>query len=98
MNWVRALLEKKGFIALIALSLLVVFAFTLLHHHEDGNHSQDCALCRLVQTIFCLFALAFAALIGLGLKNTRFFSSRFQNLVSRLYALTLLNKAPPLLS
>ncbi len=98
MNWVRALLEKKGFIALIALFLLAVFAFTLLHYHEDGNHSHDCALCRLVQSIFCLFALAFAALIGLGLKNTRFFSSGPKGLVARFNALTLLNKAPPFLS
>ena len=98
MNWIRTLLEKKGFIAFIALSLLAVFAFTLLHHHEDGNHSQDCALCRLVQSIFCLFALAFAALIGLGLKKARFFSFGPKTLVSRFNALTLLNKAPPRLS
>lgn len=49
--------------------LLAAFGFLLFHTHADGDHTQDCFACRLIQLLILIF-VPITALISAGLSRT----------------------------
>ena len=90
-----------------ALSKLIIFALVLLtlaafiavffHHHEDGSHTPDCPICRLVQQVVCFFILAVFAFFLVIFFSRQFFCPSFQNLAGFLLTSNLEGRAPPFL-
>ena len=80
---------------ILAIVLLAGLALVLLHHHADGQHTNDCAVCRLAAQIFgiVLLALVFVTRIISG----RLSASAPKTFLSLLLTPNLLSRAPPIL-
>jgi hypothetical protein len=84
------------FVLMTVLLVMASISLALFHHHENGQHSQDCAVCRFVQQIFCVFVLAFIAFIIAKARTLRFFVLSSEKLTRLFLAATLPCRAPPL--
>ena len=91
--------RQKLLFALVAIFILVGFFFVLFHHHPDGeDHRADCIVCRLVQYLVGLFALALIALISLIRNFKGIVGSFLRIFISLLLSSSLRDRAPPVLA
>lgn len=88
---------RKPIFRILAFFLLASLLLTLFHYHSGGQHTTDCAVCRLVRQIvsFCLLALCTSLVEGPDGK--RFFVSFPEKFFSLLSASALKDRAPPFL-
>lgn len=81
---------------LAAIFAVVSFFLAFFHTHEDGEHTSDCPVCRLVHQITLVFIAV--ALFFFVLRRQVFYAEPYKELVSHLSTLSLRDRAPPLLA
>ncbi len=86
-------MRNKNLIILIACLLIAASGFLLFHHHPDGDHTQDCFACRLIQQLIVIF-VPIAALISALICRIHSFVP-VKKLSSFLLADYLQGRAPP---
>ena len=88
----RTLTQKTLFKVLTVL-LLAGLALLLFHHHTDGNHTSDCAVCRLAAQMFGVILVAVAFMIHR--TTERIHTAIPKTFSSLLLTPNLLSRAPP---
>lgn len=89
-------LTQKTLFKMLAVLLLAGLALVLFHHHADGQHTSDCAICRLAVRMFGIVLLAAASIVRMIAQRTP--ASTPKTLFSLLLTPNLLGRAPPALS
>jgi hypothetical protein len=79
---------------LIAILLIASLGLAFLHTHEDGHHTVDCALCRIVAQFVFILTCALIAIVK-SLRNVSFFERASFNFHSYLGSTALKDRAPP---
>ncbi|MBI3999183.1 MAG: hypothetical protein HY351_01075 [Candidatus Omnitrophica bacterium] len=87
---------QKLIVLVLAFLLLTVFIALFFHHHADGSHSLDCAVCRYVQQAVLFFVAA--AIFIFASISSRYFYFSSEKLSAFLCISNLKNRAPPFLS
>ncbi len=86
---------QKTIFKIFAILLLAGLALTLFHHHVDGQHLSDCAVCRLAAQIFGVVLLALVFITRM--VSRRFSASAPKTFFSLSLTPNLLGRAPPVL-
>ncbi len=86
-------MRNKNLIILIACLLIAASGFLLFHHHPEGDHTQHCLICRLVQYVAFIFVSA--VVLATSSVSRIFFLVPVKKLSSFLLADHLQGRAPP---
>lgn len=84
---------QKTIFKILTVLLLAGMALVIFHHHADGQHTNDCAVCRLAAQIFCIVLTA-SLFIARALL-VRFPALATKTFFSLLLTPNLLGRAPP---
>jgi len=86
-------LKNKNLVILITLLSIFALGFLIFHTHADGDHTQDCFACRLIQQLVLVF-IPIAALVSALICRT-YTLVPVKKLSSFLLPKNLQGRAPP---
>lgn len=86
--------NQKFWAVILAVVMLAALFAVLFHHHEHGDHHEDCAVCRLVQQIISFTGFVLLSFFLLKIKAERFLETS-KKIVSLLFIRDLSGRAPP---